>query len=105
MAERKNFVDQDKLNALNDEVYKRGAVDRAHLMDFLALVDTSDAEQIVKEVRAWLQNLHDDPKFSKVTFRDGDIDAILGDLDSYGRVQPETIMQYKQTSNRTLPIS
>lgn len=100
-----SFVDQDKVNTLNDKVYEKASVDREHLMEFLTLIDTNDAQAIITEVRNWLQSLHDNPKFDKVRFPTGDIDAVIGDLDSYGRVQPKTILQFKQSSSRTVPMS
>lgn len=103
MTER--FADSEKVAALNQKVYERGTVDREHLLEFLTLLNTNDATTIITEVKSWLQKLHDDPKYDKVYFPGKDIDAIIGDLDSYGRVQPETIMAFKQNSNRTLPIS
>lgn len=98
-------IDQDKVKALNDKVYDNGGIDREHLLEFLTLIDTNDSGTIIAEVKNWLTKLHEDPKYSKVSFPNGDIDAIIGDLDSYGRVQPETIYQFKQSSSRTLPIS
>lgn len=96
----KSFVDEEELKKINDEVYERGLVDREHLLKFLTIVQTSDALVIIAEVKKWLKDLDEDPKYDKVVFPKGDIDAIIGDLDSYGRVQPDTIMQFKQDSNR-----
>lgn len=98
-------IDAEKLSELNDKIYERAVVDREHLLEFLTLIDTNDANTIIAEVQKWLETLHDDPKFSKISFPKGDIDAIIGDLDSYGRVQPDTILQFKERSNKTLPIS
>jgi len=103
--QRESFIDPAKLSELNDKVYNNAAVDREHLMELLTLIDTNDAETIITEVKNWLKALHDNPKFDKIRFNDGEAEAVIGDLDSYGRVQPETIMQYKQNSNKTLPIS
>lgn len=100
-----SFVNTDKVKKLNEKVYERASVDREHLLEFLTLIDTSDGKQIVAEVQKWLKDLHEDPHFDKVTFPQGDIDAIVGDLDSYGRVQAETIMEFKDKSNKTLPIT
>lgn len=100
-----SFVNPDKLQELNDKVYQLGSIDREHLLEFLSLIDTNDQEAIVKEVRDWLIALHGDPKYDKIRFPDKDIEAIIGDLDSYGRVQPETILKFKEQSNKTLPIS
>lgn len=98
-------IDQDKVKTLNDKVYDNGGIDREHLLEFLTLIETNDSKTIIAEVRNWLTKLHEDPKYTKVRFPKNDIDAIIGDLDSYGRVQPETIYQFKQSSSRTLPIS
>lgn len=105
MALQESFVDKQQVEKLNDKIYQQGYVDRADLMDFLTYITTNDALLIISEVEKWLQGLHDDPKFSKIVFPKGDIDAILGDLDSYGRVQPDTILQFKQNSSKTVPIS
>lgn len=99
------FVKQDKVDALNDKIYEKASIDREHLMEFLTYIDTNDAQSIIAEVKEWLTKLHDNPKFDKVRFPKGDIDAIIGDLDSYGRVQPEHILQFKQSSSRSLPLS
>lgn len=101
MAE-KSFVDAEKVSQLNNKVYERGMIDREHLLDFLTCVDTNDQKAIVTAVKDWLQSLHDDSKYSKIIFPQNDIEAILGDLDSYGRVQPETILQFKEQSSKAL---
>lgn len=98
-------VNPDKVKELNAKVYNKTSVDREHLMEFLTLIDTNDAQTIIREVKNWLQNLHDDPAFDKIRFPQGDIDAVIGDLDSYGRVQPEHILQFKQSSNKIIPQS
>lgn len=95
----------DKVQALNDKVYENGGIDREHLLEFLTYIETNDATTIIAEVRNWLTKLEADPKYDKVKFPKGDIDAIIGDLDSYGRVQPETIYQFKQSSSRSIPQS
>lgn len=100
----KTRIAKKDLTTLEKKVYNRGHIDREHLLEFLTLLPTSDGQQIVEEVKSWLEKLHNDSKFDKVTFPQGDIDAIIGDLDSYGRVQPETILSFKERSNRTLPI-
>lgn len=102
---KKSFVDTDKLKELNDKIYEVAYIDREHLLEFLTLVDTNDAKSIVAEVEKWLNDLHGDPHYSKIRFPQGDIEAVLGDLDSYGRVQPETVLKFKEQSNKTLPIS
>ncbi len=104
MAES-SFIDPNRVKKLNDKIYERGMVDREHLLEFLANLNTNDAETIVTEVKTWLTILHDDPKYDKIVFPDKDIEAVLGDLDSYGRVQAETILKFKEQSNKTLPIT
>lgn len=98
----KSFVDAEKVEELNDKIYDRGMVDREHLLEFLECINTSDQKTIVEAVKDWLKSLHDDPKYDKIVFPGSDIEAILGDLDSYGRVQPETIMKFKEESSRSM---
>lgn len=95
-------IESVELEKLNEEVKQKGFVDREHLTKFLALIPTNEAEVIIKEVKDWLQDLHDNPEFATITFPQGDINAIIGDLDSYGRVQPLTIQQFKQDSNKAV---
>lgn len=95
-------IPDKELQKLNKEIYDKGFVDREHLMKFLTLIPTNDAPTIIKEVQDWLKDLHDNPELDKVTFPQGDINAIIGDLDSYGRVQPLTIQQFKQDSNKVV---
>jgi hypothetical protein len=95
-------MDTNKLAALNADVKAHGAVDRSHLLSFLQLQTNSDGEHLVQAVRSWLQGLHDDPTYEKVQFLRGDIDAIIGDLDSYGRVQAETILSFKNSSSHEM---
>ena len=95
-------MDNKKLDALNADVKAHGAVDRAHLLSFLQLQTNSDGSQIIANVKGWLQGLHDDPTYERVTFPQGDIDAIIGDLDSYGRVQSTTILNFKYNSVREI---
>lgn len=104
MSER-SYINPDKVKALNEKVYERGMVDREHLLELLTCIETNDAKSIIKEVQNWLTSLHDDPKYDKIHFPQGDIDAIIGDLDSYGHVSSEHILQFKQSSSRTLPVS
>lgn len=96
------MIDEEGLQKLNDKVYENGGVDREHLLEFLRLINTSDSKTIIKEVNKWLRSLHDSPRYTHVTFPSGDIAAILGDLDSYGRVRPETILRFKEQSNRNM---
>lgn len=98
-------MDKQKLEALNADVKAHGAVDRAHLLSFLTLQNNSDGTAILTNVKAWLQSLHDDPTYDKVIFPNGDIDAVLGDLDSYGRVSADTIYQFKASSTREVTPS
>lgn len=95
-------IDQKELDKLNQEVKDKGFVDREHLMNFLALIPTNNAPDIIKEVKNWLEFLHNSADYSNITFPEGDINAILGDLDSYGRVSTDTIMQFKQDSNKAV---
>jgi hypothetical protein len=96
-------MDQTELQKINNDVWERGLVDREHLLKFLSLIPTNKAEVIIQSVRDWLRQLHNDPHYDKVHFAQGDIDAIIGDLDSYGRVQPLTIQRFKQSSNKAVP--
>lgn len=97
----KSTVKLADLKQLDAKVYAKGVVDREHLLEFLTLVPTNDSSQIIEEVKQWLTALHLNPKFDKIKFPSGHIDAVLTDLDSYGRVQPETILQLKQQYART----
>lgn len=99
-------MDQNELDQLNQDIKKKGSVDREHLLKFLTLIPTNDAPVVAEEVRTWLKTLHADPTYDKISFPDGDIDAILTDLASYERIRPETLYVLKQQpSNRELPIS
>lgn len=89
-------IPHDALESLNNQVYERGSVDREHLLQFLSLIPTSDAQAVVREVRSWLQQLHNDPKYDKVRFTPDDIDAIINDLDSYGRIQASTLYKLQE---------
>lgn len=87
---------------LNDKIYENGGIDRMHILEFLETIETNDGRAIVQKVQKWLESLHNDPHYSKVEFPTGDIQAILGDLDSYGRVQAETIQEFKQQYPKTV---
>ena len=102
MADRKDWVNSEKLTALNDTIAKRGSVDREDILTVLKLVDTTDATIIVEEIKSWLKSLSDNPKFVNITLPDADIDAVLGDLGSYGVVQSITILKLKDNSNRNM---
>lgn len=99
------MVDTDKVNALNEKVYEKGLVDREHLQEFLTFIETEDPKEIIREVKEWLTVLHQDSHFDKVTFPPGDIEATISNLDSYGRVKPEDLYEYRQNSSRVVPIS
>lgn len=98
------MVDKSALDELNQSIYDRGNVDREHLLEFLRLVPTNDARVVADEVRNWLQTLNDDPKYDKIAFPRGDIDAIITDLASYERLRPDTLHHLRQPSNRELPV-
>lgn len=98
-----SIIKKSDLKLLNQDINLKGHVDREHLLKFLTLIPNTDGQVIVQEVRDWLQGLHDDPTYANVIFPQGDIDAILGDLDSYGKVSSQTIQQFKQTSNKVVP--
>lgn len=100
-----SLIKDEDLQALNDKVYERGHIDREHLLEFLTLIPSTDDQQIISEVRNWITGLHDDPKYSHIKFPAGDIDAIISDLDSYGRVQAKTILNLKSLSVKTVPKS
>lgn len=97
-----SVIAKNDLEALNAKVKERGYVDREHIVEFLTLIPTSEAMVIIREIKEWLQALHNDPTYEKVMFSQGDIDAIIGDLDSYGRVRPDTIYDFKENSSREL---
>lgn len=96
---------KDKLDKLNRKVKDKGFIDREHLMEFLTLIPSNNADHIIEHTKNWLQNLHDDPEYDKIVFPKGDIDAVLGDLDSYGRVATDTILKFREHSNKVPPMS
>lgn len=96
-------IPDKELQKLNQQVKTRGYVDREDLMSLLKLIPTNEAKIIIQEVKDWLQGLHDNPDYASISFPQGDINAIIGDLDSYGRLQPLTIQQFKQDSNKVPP--
>lgn len=96
-------MDEQAINELNQDIKVKGYIDREHLMKFLSLIPTNEAPAIIKAVKDWLQQLHDDPSYTTVVFPQGDINAVLGDLDSYGRLQASTIQKFKQDSNKAIP--
>jgi hypothetical protein len=95
-------IKDEDLQTLNSEIKLKGYIDREHLMKFLTFIPSNDGKTIISEVKDWIQGLHDDPSYSTIVFPNGDINAILGDLDSYGRVSTQTIQQFKQNSNRVV---
>ena len=98
----KSQIKLEDLAALNAKVKDRGYVDREHLVEFLTIIPTNDGPTIILEVKEWLADLHKDPTYDTITFPNGDIDAIISDLDSYGRVSVQTIMEFKVNSNKVL---
>lgn len=74
------------------DIYAKGSLNRDHLLAFLRLAPTSDSQDLSTATRQWIQRLHDDPYYSKVTFPQGDIDRITSDLESYGHITHETIL-------------
>lgn len=85
------------------DIWERASVNREHILAFMRLIPTSDSTALSTAIRQWLQRLHDDPHFSKVSFPQeslsGDlgvhghgIDRILEDLAGYGRVTHETLI-------------
>lgn len=73
-------------------IWEAGSVNRDHLLAFLTLQNTSDAGELSRRTASFLTGLHNDPYYSKVVFPQGDIERVLGDLSSYGRVTQETII-------------
>ena len=98
-------IKPEDLAQLNAKVKANAYVDREHLMEFLTLIPTNDGPHIVKEVQNWLTALHLDPSYDRVIFPPGDIQAVISDLDSYGRVSTDTILQFKQSNSKVVPMS
>jgi len=98
-------IKSEELQQLNDKVKSSGYVDREHLMEFLTLIPTNDGQHIVREVKQWLTTLHDSTDYATVTFPDDDINAIISDLDSYGKVSTNTILEFKQGHSKTVSMS
>lgn len=91
------------------DIYQKGSVNREHVLAFLRLLPTSDAQAISSAVQTWLQRLHDDPYYSKVNFpteanqdalgvAGGGIQRVLDDLSSYGYVSASTIIDAPDTT-------
>jgi hypothetical protein len=102
MPTRDKWIDSAKLDELNASIKKNGTLDRQDILTFLTLVDTNDADVITRELRSWLTELHNDTAFPNLRFTDQDINDVIGDLDSYGVVQSETILKFKESSSRNL---
>lgn len=96
-------IDDKQLQGLKIEIKAKGYLDREELLKFLTLIPTNEAPVIIAETKNWLASLHDDPDLPGITFPTGDINAIIGDLDSYGVIQPLTIQEFKQSSNKVPP--
>jgi hypothetical protein len=54
---------------INQAIYKDGSVNREHILEFLRTIPTNDTMAIQAEVRTWLQTLHDDPYYSKISLK------------------------------------
>jgi hypothetical protein len=102
MTQRDKWIDSAKLDTLNIHIAKHKVVDRQDILTFLTLIDTNDANVIIQEIRAWLKDLHESDVYKNVRFTDSDINDIIGDLDSYGVVQSETILRFQDSSSRNL---
>ena len=99
-------MSKTKLDNINQKVKARGHVDREHVKEMLESIPTSEAKVVIAEINNWLTELHNSKEFPKVVFPKGHIDAIIGDLESYGRVQPSTLYrEYSQKSNVEVPQS
>lgn len=97
------MINDKQLQGLKIEIQTKGYLDREELLKFLTLIPTNDAQVIIQETKNWLQSLHNDPDLPNLILPEDEINAILGDLDSYGRVQPLTIQQFKQSSIKAIP--
>lgn len=95
-------IPESDLKKLNQNVLKRGYIDREDMLTFLTLIPTNDGQTILEEVEDWLNDLHANPLYGNVSFIMGDISAIVGDLSSYGRVKPETILHLQGSSIRNM---
>jgi len=98
-------VNPDDLVVINSAVKAKGHLDRAHILQFLQAIPTTDGQHIILEVKKWLTDLHNDPTYATVSFPGDDINAIISDLDSYGRVSSDLLYQFKQEHGKTLPVS
>lgn len=97
-------IKPEDLQQLNGKVKESGYIDREHLMEFLTLIPTTEGKHIINEVHAWLTALHLDPTYDKITFPQNDINSVISDLDSYGRVSTKTILEFKQQHAKTVPV-
>ena len=82
---------------IEQDIWNKGTLDRTHLFNFLKLIPTSDGQDIKAAVNAWLSRLHKDPHFSKISFHQTTIDRVLSDLESYGHVTHETVIDAKSS--------
>jgi hypothetical protein len=102
MSTRDKWIDTTKLDKLNASIKKNGTLDRQDILNFLTYIDTTDANVIVTELRSWLSELHNNTEFPSLKFTDQDINDVIGDLDSYGVIQSDTILKFKEISSRNL---
>lgn len=98
------------------DIWQKGSVNREHLFAFLTLIPTSDAQAISTAVGVWLQKLHNDPYYSRVTFPQVDgntgdlgvnsnaLQRILDDLSNYGYVSHDTIIDAPDTTMPGNPL-
>lgn len=100
----KSLIDPSELEKLNDSIKEKTYVDREHILSFLRLIPTADGQHIIKEVELWLTNLHEDHEYDKIIFPKNDIQAIISDLDSYGHVDSETVLKFKEEFGKTVPL-
>lgn len=84
---------------IEQDIWEKASVNREHILAFLRLLPTNDSRDLSTATTVWLQRLHADPHYSKISFPQvdgeygGGIDRIIGDLASYGRVTQETIIE------------
>ena len=98
-------VSSEDLYKINNSIYTKGYIDREHILQFLQSVPTTDGPHIVKEVKHWLTSLHNDPKYSMVSFPGDDINAVISDLDSYGHISSETVLKFKEEHGKSRPVT
>jgi hypothetical protein len=92
------------LEAIEADVWEKASVNRDHILEWLKLQPSSDGATLKADLADWLKQLHANPKFTKVNFHpEGDlgvlgvnshpIQRILDDLESYGYVTRDTILE------------